>query len=98
MNLTRIYRVKYRMLQIDEDVFALIATMLLQSGQIYGYQALLHLSLSCRRLRILSLPALFSRCSITNAGIVKNGEVPPLAIRPHVRYERITYFLSLRRH
>ncbi|KAL1948562.1 hypothetical protein VTO73DRAFT_12637 [Trametes versicolor] len=78
--------------QIDEDVFALIVAMLLQSGRIYGFQAILHLSLSCRRLRILSLPALFSRCSITNAGIVHTGGVPPLAIRPYVQH--LTYYLA----
>ncbi|KAI0632943.1 hypothetical protein C8Q77DRAFT_1120588 [Trametes polyzona] len=70
-------------LRVDHDVFTIIADHLLRrkpSG------SLSKLSVCCRRLRELSLPLLFSRCTVFVGSV---PAIPPATIRPYVRH--LTY-------
>ncbi|KAI0632942.1 hypothetical protein C8Q77DRAFT_1120582 [Trametes polyzona] len=75
--------------RLDEDVFAIIASNLLQRRP---NGSLAQLSLCCRRLRQLSMPLLFSRCTVFVGSM---PPTPPAAIREYVRH--LTYVWYWRR-
>ncbi|KAI0632929.1 hypothetical protein C8Q77DRAFT_1120547 [Trametes polyzona] len=68
-------------MDINEDVFVIIAQNLLQHRA-----SLSKLSLCCRRFRQMCLPLLFSECVVA---CDDPGLVPPSSIRPYIRH--ITY-------
>lgn len=77
----------HRILWIYQDVFELIAAELLK---LRGDKSLRRLSVCCRRLRQLSLPVLFSRCTVSK-WYGKDTGIPPHAIRPYARCAESTF-------